>query len=271
MPLMPRIRIHAEDSFSGEGKTRGLDRGLILSRDGTNLAGEGMGIGCPAVRHGESTVFASICSTETDPYRIVRTYRMDRRMSWTIRGRPAPYLSAAIEGAVWLYRHVPPLQRSLLLPAGILQNFFCIRPLYLRMDPVATAVVTYEPRKDFLVISALFRPGGNRTDRLYLFNELQGDIFCSEWNSGGASGPPPGWKHLGTRLPTPWLSDRDGATRFRLHSVSVSPACPWTLFWGRECTRDLCWAGFAIETDTRDAHAAEITVSYHVELKDGAL
>ena len=267
---MNGIRVRADDAFSGEGKTRGLDRGLILFRDGDNLAGEGMGIGCPAVQQRESTVFASILSTEHTGDRIVRHYQMDRRMSWTVGGRPAPRIAAVIEGAVWFYRHASPLQRLLMLPVGTLQDLCRIHPVYPRMDPVATASVTCHLCEKHLAISATFRPRCANTDRFYLFNELRGDVFCGEWNGLYMSAPPPGWKPLGTHLPTPWLSDRSGATRFRLHAVGVTPACPWTIFWGREYTRNLCWAGFAIEIDARTMSNAEITVAYHVELNNGA-
>jgi hypothetical protein len=128
--------------------------------------------------------------------------------------------------------------------------------------------VTYRPSGTLITISAIFRFGKACTDRLYVFNELRGDVFCRKWDEAGVSAPPPGWQSLGTHPPTPWLSDRSGSTRFRVREISVTPAGPWEVFWGREYAGDLCWAGFAIEVDAVRSAAPEITVTCTVELQE---
>src|SRR5512138_3193571 len=80
---MPVVTFSPGEEYTGEGISEGLPRGLLVFLDGTNITGEGMGIGAVAVKDPGFSYFATGCTTEIiRPDIVEKTFLVDRRLLW---------------------------------------------------------------------------------------------------------------------------------------------------------------------------------------------
>jgi hypothetical protein len=127
---MDTIRIVPGAEYSGEGISRGLARGLLVYFGDQNITGEGMGIGSIALKDQEYTYFSRSWTDSKEDGVLRRTFTLDTRMRWSIRGRPSSVLSRWIENGISAYMQLPRLQGILMLPVLPLRTLIRIHPLF---------------------------------------------------------------------------------------------------------------------------------------------
>lgn len=246
----------------GEGISLGLARGPVVLFEGENLAGEGMGIGAVAAKHGRTTYFARRW-TGTG-WR--RTFVLDTRMGWAFLGCPSRSLAESIEAAVGLYMRTPRLQPVALRTFRPLRRVFCINPVFETVPPAGRATVTLGCRGGCATVQVGIEPPYRPGTTFCLLNELSADVFTASLRDGRIAPPPPPWELLPGGSPLPLLYDPVRRIRFGVTVDRVPDAVPVRLYWGRERTDDLCWAGFALEIGPLDGDCGPFKVRYTVRV-----
>ena len=102
-----------------------------------------------------------------------------------------------------------------------------------------------------------------------LLNELSAEWFTGSVRNGEVGPPPPGWEAIDPHDPPAHLYDPVHGLRFTITAPSVSPPVPTRLFWGRERTGDLCWAGFCLELGPLDALQEPLEARYSIDFTGG--
>ncbi len=243
------LTIFSDDSYRGSGKSTGLARGLLVAlAGGQNLTQDGMGLCSPALKTERNTYFCRSCETETaEEGRVVKIFHIDTRLAWGVLGRPSHALTRFFGRIGKIYMHVPPLQ--IFLPFGALfRTIGRIRPVSVAVPPIAVIVVEYFIRGTKIEISCRIHALHDRLPRIYLLNELGADVFRAGWRNGEPTDPPPGWEVLPGGTPVA-LYDPEHRLVFQISDIATSDTVDHRVYWGRERTHDICWAGFEIELE----------------------
>jgi len=140
---MDKICIMPGSVYQGEGISKGLARGLLVYYGDCNLTGEGMGIGSIALRDHECTYFSRSWTDSAESGTLKRTFTIDTRMIWGVRGKPSTLLTRWIESGISAYMHLPWFQSILMLPVLPLRTLLCIHPLFETIAPRGKATFTY--------------------------------------------------------------------------------------------------------------------------------
>ena len=266
---MDRIRIAPGPAYPGDGISRGLARGLLVYDGDRNITGEGMGIGSVACRDGESTYFSRSWTDVQEDGVLRRTFVLDTRMIWGIRGQPSPILTRGIETGIGAYMRLPRIQGVLMLAAQHIRPLAGIHPQFEAIPPRGTVTFTYRVTGHEVEVRAesCSLPGPGET--LCLLNELSAARFTAGWDGRRPAAPPPGWEAVGPdRLPVS-LADPVHGIRFWMDRPSASPGLPLSFFRGRELIGDLCWAGFCIELGPGGGLRGFPEVRYRIGLATG--
>jgi hypothetical protein len=267
---MDTIRIVPGAGYSGEGISQGLARGLLVYYGDQNITGEGMGIGSIALRDQECTYFSrSWTDTKVDGV-LIRTFTLDTRMRWSIRGKPSSVLTRWIESGISAYMQLPHLQGLLMLPVLPLRTLIGIHPLFETIPSRGKISFTYRVAANHVEVHVEIHELVGPQHTLYLLNELSAAWFTAGWEEKQLSPPPPGWEKVSlAHLPVS-LVDPVHGIRFSLDKPSVNLPVPLTIFRGREHTGDLCWAGFCIELGPLDTLKGLPEVRYSISFATGA-
>ncbi len=246
------LAIFSDDSYRGFGKSTGFARGLLVAlAGGRNLTQDGMGLGSPALKTERNTYFSRSCATKiAGDGRVVKVFRMDTELAWSTFGRPSRALTRFFDGIGNVYMHAPALQ--VFLPLGaFFRTVGRIRPLPAPVPPIAEVVFDYRIRGASVEVACSIRALQDRLPRIYLLNELGADVFRAGWRDGNLADPPPGWERLPEDIPGGLYSPEHRLV-FRISGVTTDGAAAHRVYWGRERTGDICWAGFEIELEPRD-------------------
>ncbi len=260
------LTIFSDDSYRASGKSTGLARGLLVAvAGGRNLTQDGMGLGSPALKTEHGTYFSRSCVTDVaGDGRVVKVFRMDTELAWGAFGRPSHALTHFFGRIGEVYMHVPPLQ--IFLPLGTLfRTVGRIRPAPVRISPMAEIVFKYRISGTTVEVSCRIRALQDRLPRIYLLNELGADIFRAGWRDGALTAPPPGWKEL-PEDSRAGLYAPEHRLLFRISDITTGGTAGHRVYWGRERTRDICWAGFEIEVEP-PAGAREIDCRYTISFE----
>jgi hypothetical protein len=249
---MNKIRIIPDSIYQGEGISQGLARGLLVYFGDCNLTGEGMGIGSIALRDQEYTYFSRSWSDSTEPGVLKRTFTLDTRMRWSIRGKPSSRLTRWIESGISTYMKLPRFQGIIMVPVLPLRTLFGIHPLFETIPSRGNVTFMYHVTGHQVEVHVECNVPVRHQHTLCLLNELSAAWFTAGWDGKRPVSPPPGWEKVSsTQLPVS-LVDPVHGIRFFMGELSVSPNVPFTIYRGREYTGDLCWAGFCIELGPLD-------------------
>jgi hypothetical protein len=242
-PASPQIFVQAGE-YRGEGRSRGLCRGLLPLANGENITREGMGIGCPVLVSRGNTIFSRTCTIDQQQDPIKCTFLLDTSLGWGVTGHPSVVFTRLVNGIVNLYMHHPVLQP--LLPIGtFFRSLLSIRPVWSAITPVAEARCTYSIDGSAVEIICRIQSRDKGLPIIFLLNEAGADAFVAAWSGDRVVDPPCGWEPY----PLPeerWLYDPSRKLHFRITIEEVSEGLTADLFWGREQAGDLCWAGYGI-------------------------
>jgi hypothetical protein len=252
------------DDYAGEGESRGFSRGLLVFSGCRNLTGEGMGIGSIAIRKGKYTYFPTRHTTRSREEGIIeRTFFLDTWRKWAWRGRPSSLLTRSMETAAGCYMAVPPIQ-SLLFLRSPLYRALSIHPVAEQVPPVAKARFRYDFRKRGIAVSCDVWSGDAALSRIFILNELDGGLFCRSVRDGSSKSPPSGWQRC--KEPGAGLLSPGQDLVFHVSDITVEGDAAWSLYWGREHTDSLRWAGFEIVIDPTGG-ARDVRCSYLVHIE----
>ena len=106
-------------------------------------------------------------------------------------------------------------------------------------------------------------------DTLCLLNELSAAWFTAGWDGEQPVSPPPGWEKVSSAQLPVSLVDPEHGIRFFMGRPSVTPMVPLSVYWGREQTGDVCWAGFCIELGPFDGSQELPRVQYFIGFAQG--
>lgn len=266
---MGRLTFAVDDSFRGKGASKGLSRGLLAFFDSHNITQEGMGIGAIALRTDKFTYFSHASKTEIiDGKKIIRTFLINRRLMKAFRGQPSGALTWLYEKATSFYMAVPSFQDSLLTVTNPLGRHLKVTSLFEETEPVGEANVTYIIDRRRVTVECSVSFFRERFCTVYILNELGGDFFHAGWLEGSVISPPSGWQKLPETKPAPSLYNLQHDLRFIVGDIADNNA-PAIIFWGRERTEHLCWAGFEFKIDCARHRNHHVARSYVVEFVHG--
>jgi len=267
--FMNGIRVIPDGHYLGGGISQGLARGLLVFFCDQNLTGEGMGIGSVAVRDHEYTYFSRSWNDSADEGALIRTFTIDTRMSWSIRGNPLPWMTRWIESGISAYMQLPAFQNIIMRPVLPLRRILCIHPVFETIPPRGQVTVTYRVEGGHVDVRAEIHPPIQLGDTVCLLNELSAVWFTAAVRDEKTGPPPPGWAMLYAQKPPIPLYDPVHGIRFAITRPSVTPAVQTRVFWGRECTDDLCWAGFCVELGPLDGSQESLVAHYSISVTAG--
>ncbi|MBP1930001.1 hypothetical protein J2741_002597 [Methanolinea mesophila] len=233
---------------------------LVLIR-GSNVSGEGMGIGAVALECREGFFFAKNCSTMVfSPHLVRKIFQVDSRMSWERKGIPTVPLTRVLDLVSDIYMKMPFLQ-PLLAVSSPVRTALGITPSFEPVPPIAEARFMYRREGDTIEVSCTITPREPGITRIFLLNELAADSFTRGFHDGNPTPPPTGWQE---HVPGHDLYDPVRGIRFGISSVAPGERIPGKVFWGREHTKELCWAGFGIELGTPGDAQEPVSCSYSI-------
>lgn len=264
------IRIVPEGNYRGSGISHGLARGLLVFWNDVNLTIEGMGIGSVAVREPTCTYFSRSWDDVAEGHMIRRTFHIDTRMSWSIFGKISPYLTQWIESAIGAYMQLPSFQRILMLPVLPLRRVLSIHPVFETVPSHGQVIMTYIVTDGQVAVQARIHSLTKAGSVICLLNELSAEWFTNAVRNETIVPPPPAWERITPKNPPASLYDPVHGIRFTLlfpsASASIMSSVESNIFWGREHTGDLCWAGFCLELGPLDGQHDIVEARYSITI-----
>ena len=233
---------------AGEGKTRDMAKGLFLCYRGEIFAGESAGFGLPVLRIGCRTSFPSLVSAGlVEEAKFEMVFQLDRQESLRVLGtdvfRLLPWF---VELLLQVYVRMPRLQSRLLKFGTATRSLFHLKSAIVPGPDRGRCTVLHEVVDGSLRVEVDARSVDKR-GRLILLNEAAGTAFdrlrIAQQVLQGKEFP--GWK----RVPFgATVENRSVGIGFSLYPPQNDETSRWKLACGREVTRDLNWAGFALTT-----------------------
>jgi hypothetical protein len=232
--------------YIGEGASEGLSRGILVFSKDRNLTGEGMGIGSIALRKCGYTYFSSNPTTRVaDGGVIERRFYIDTWRKWARKGYSSAGLTRFIEFTADCYMALPWAQPVLCVQSPLI-GVLSLHPVLEPISPLARADFRYSFTTKGIFVSCTIESCTGSLPRIFILNELDGDLFCRSFQHGSPAPPPPGWRTCPDHAV---LSTKEGDICFWITGISVGTGAVWRTFWGRERTDTLRWAGFEVMID----------------------
>jgi hypothetical protein len=138
-----KVELVSDDSYQGDGISTGLSRGILVTVNGQNIVGEGVGLGNIAARNGGYSYFSRQVTTKTpDPGTVEKRFLIETRMAWAYKGRVSYPLTRCLEFIADCYMAMPFLQFLVVLESP-LKSWMSFTPVLELVNPVVTAQFTY--------------------------------------------------------------------------------------------------------------------------------
>jgi hypothetical protein len=238
------LRFDISHQYKGMGISKGLDRGLLVYDADKLLVEEGMGIGACAVQTGGFTYFTSIRHIIKDGDSFKTVCSIDKRLEWVVLGFRSKLFTRIQEYfSTNIYMRYEKIQTGLLKIGEFLGKVFNGRMCFVEVQSLGEIKITYVVGDNEIVVD-LSGEISNDNFKLYVMNELGGNVFDKAIVKGEMLQPPSGWQKL----------DGPGELYSELHSLAftlderhISDNVRSQLYWGRELIRNICWAGFENE------------------------
>jgi hypothetical protein len=259
------VTYSASDAHAGEGMSAGLARGLVVLHDGDDITGEGMGIGAVAARTGGFTYFGVPTCTRIVGRRVAKHFRIDRRLVWTLWGRPSMLLTRLGARSTGAFMSRPLLQRTLMHVRilAFVKRLLGLGIALEQVPPVASARVLYAIDGRGVRVAARLAASSHATTVFYVMNELSADAFGAAVKAGRRVRVPSSWEPLDPAGDSPSFCCEARALRFTFGGAQATPGVPVRSFWGREHAPGINWAGFELELEV-SGQPRDVKVRYDV-------
>ncbi len=267
---MKRVQLILEDSYKGYGHSQGLARGLQLFCDGKNMTQEGMGLGTIAIKEDNCTYFSQKCENIQKEEGILwRRFALDTILLTGPMGIETSFLTRIRDRGMEFYKKHPKTQKVQLSADRFLRKLFRIRRRFKEIKPKAEAIMSYHTVDSGVCITFDISIQGFRLPKICLMNELGADWFDESQFEGEIKAPPSAWQLISAEIcdhqMQSFYSEKLGLC-FSIGSIDIADNLPYELYWGREKTQELCWAGYTIEIEVKDPTIKRVTGSYKVVL-----
>jgi len=226
-----------------------------------NITGEGMGIGAVALKDSHYSFFSRKSTTTVHNSGVIeKTFLIDCRLLLGRVNKPSIFLTRIYTWIVDWYMQYPAFQ--VLLPLG--SSIRCalgLKSFFEPIPPVAEVRFIYRIYENKVNVSCTLLPFGERFTSLFILNELAADSFTNGFSNGNVTRPPSGWMRF---EPGSDLYDPGRHLRFCFSYHARDDSVPGKVWWGREFTQDLRWAGFEIEFQGIIGLEQQLQCSYEV-------
>lgn len=266
---MTAVTYAAGDRDRGQGMSAGLARGLLALHGADDITGEGLGLGAIAVRHGPFTYFGELTQSRRAGRSVTKHFRINRRLLWTVWGRPSPFVTKLGARSTKVYMSTPLLQKTLMhvRVLALVKRILGLGTTIEAAPQVAAARCDYQIGRRGVAVTCRLTTAKRTPVTCYVMNELSADTFQSAVQAGRKVRPPSGWEPLDQGGDALWLASDARNLRFTVQGARVTPAVPVRSFWGREKAHRISWAGFEIELELGNDLRA-VTLSYEVALRE---
>ncbi|MDA3834197.1 MAG: hypothetical protein PF495_12470 [Spirochaetales bacterium] len=248
-------------SSAGEGKTKGMAKGLTLFHQNDVFAGECAGFGLPVIKTDNLTIFPSLFSSRVlKPGTVETVYHLNLMDAWQISGIPAPtFLNVFMGKIVSFYMKRPKFQQTGLKIRNAIFTFLQIRSAMKPGKSFGYCRVLYQIEDHRLKISVNGQSLQHH-DELILLNEVPGIGFSRmksnrDIREGNNFLP---WQPctIDTAIENPALHIGFHLSFPDVHSVQCVQIAA-----GKEVGRNLNWDGLSITTKLAN-------LTYHVNFKE---
>ncbi len=182
------LRLYA-DTRPHNQLTANLQKGLIIVSNGTELTGEGTGLGVPAIRYKDKTYFSSSSTVNMEHTKnhtkAVKKFILDLTSERTIS-------NAQVENKVTrkIRRSFDELymkqRSSRLLKAEDLLRRIGVKRKFVQISPIGNTIVTYNIEKQKIQVNVEFKLLETRgAQKFYLLNEQSSKHFRKYYDSEG--------------------------------------------------------------------------------------
>jgi hypothetical protein len=266
---MNDITYYSDDSYQGEGISLGLARGILVKYKGIDIVQEGMGLGSLAIKNRLITYFASTCNTtQLSENQFRKTFLIDSTILWRINGRQSILITRIIDILAQCYMFLPGLQNKLLRTGTLFRNLFKLTPQIVKITPIAEACFNYSVQNNELFVEGRIKSLSGYLNKVFILNELGADYFQNGLKNGKIVSPPNGWNPTTSKSGSVAFFNPYNNLSFIIKKISNTGFTPFKVFWGREKTKDLCWAGFEIEFDCSNKKMECIDCEYIAKIKN---
>jgi hypothetical protein len=253
------------DSSPTQGVSSGLAKGICGLWNRNDITQEGMGVGSPALKIDKQTYFSRTCSIESHgPELAAKRFLIDTQFEWCFGNYPSSWLTHIMNGLVHSYMkwESREIQKAGLKAGTLLRQVLRVRNRLAYIRPLAQARFLYRRAAEGLEVTSSIRALRGFLPKVCLLNELGADFLDAAYEGQKFLPLPSGWQKLTLDLPSPSLGNRKSGLRFFIRSCNLPSGIPVQLFWGREKTAYLCWAGFEFELDCTAAPMTEVQFTY---------
>lgn len=265
---MKDIVYYFDDSCLGEGISLGVARGILVKYKDMNIVQEGTGIGSLALKNGLMTYFPSTCKTvQLSETQFRKAFLVDSVMLWQINGKPSIFLTRVIDLLARFYMLSPCLQNKLLKTGTVFRNLLKLTPQMIKTAPMAEACFNYSIEVDELYVECEIKSLTGYLNKVFILNELGADYFQNGIKDEKIISAPSGWEYIASTPDSAILYNPDYNLSFQVKKINIKDPIPYKIFWGREKTKDLSWAGFELEFDCRNKKIKSFDCGYIAKIK----
>ncbi len=250
-----------DDNSRGFGLSLGLARGLQVRVGSQSLTQEGMGIGTAAVKRKGLMYFCREVFHE--PGECNSVFSVDTVLFASMGPVFFKGLTRFWNSITGTFQRLPTAQRLLLMCAGAIRRLFCVKNHFESVSPKGVILFDYRVHDSGVDVRCVIRDI-EVGSTVCLMNELGADWFGKGWREGRVTDPPPSWQALTDQKSIPALYSENLKLLFSIRDIAVTGSSSWKLFWGREKSDSLCWAGYTIEVITETPSVQEIICTYTI-------
>lgn len=235
------------EEYKGMGISSGLDRGMLVYRNGKPLIDEGMGMGAVSVSSAGFHYFASIIKINHSRDKVEVVLTIDKMLIQTIYGIQSKFFTLLSEKiCTSIYKERETYQR-IGFSIGAWINFMLrLKVKFITVAPLGQFVLNYQVSENTLLVD-LSGDLERAVDEIYVMNELSAARFHAALKGGKTVEPPTGWQLADAKSQ---LYCEECGLAFSTKALGKPKNLDATLYWGREFGKDHCWAGFIYKLQT---------------------
>lgn len=267
------LELKFDKNYDGQGISKGIQRGLLPYLNGKLIVQEGMGIGAFAVQCKNRTYFCSIdkITEENTSDKVISVkYQVDRRLDWAFLNKPSSVLTSFLEFiASKCYMKLEAFQGPLLKLGTFFRKIFGIKIAFKKLESLGEINAKYTIKHSEVHIEVDCNLSISNY-RLFVMNEIGGELFSQAVSNGYESTPPTGWQCIEKNVDNPqshMLTSPSVGASFYMQELCVPENLESRLFWGREVSRGYNWAGFESEIICSETGFSGYTYRIGFEIK----